>query len=82
MWIINEAETRDHWLELVDSEGWYRAIAKWDGCIEYYRYYNNPLGENCERIHFCDIDDEIERFRELKYLAKNHFGEDWPRRLK
>jgi hypothetical protein len=73
-WKVKVAE--DHWLEVVDEEGWYAAYMKWDGCMGYTRYFNEPLSnkaDDCDSIHICDLDDEIERLIQLRDMAKAHF---------
>jgi hypothetical protein len=86
-WKKVEEKSLDHWLELDDVEsGWHYAVVKWDGCIHYNRYYNHPKQDQEARpedelsdyLHICDLDEEIERLRELKEHALAHFGE-WPR---
>jgi hypothetical protein len=46
MWIINEDETKAHWLEIQDPEGWYSANVRFDGCVHLRRYFNRPLPDN------------------------------------
>lgn len=83
-WQIKQKE--DHWLDLVDPEGWYDAGVKWDGCVHFNRYFNLPLhlrvtkedqDELSDYIHICSIDDMINRLTELKQIAQDHFGGDW-----
>lgn len=82
-WIIDEKNTQDHWLELQDSEGWYQAVVKWDGCVHFNRLHNVPLPitekhpQIVDYIHYCDIDEEIERLEKLRDMAKEFFGADW-----
>ena len=87
LWKVN-SETPDH-LELVDPEGWWMAVAKWDGCIDLHRVFNIPLplrddeAQLSDYIHLCDIDETIARLQELKKLATAHFQatsaeEFWP----
>jgi hypothetical protein len=70
-------------LRLVDPEGWYEAYVKWDGCVDFMRLHNVPLpytGEPTQGrdyIHFCDLDEEIERLQALRELARLEFGEGW-----
>ncbi len=84
-WQIDKDKTKDHWLELVDPEGWRSAVAKWDGCVDYYLYHNTPKGmdlandeEMTDYIHICNIDEEIARLQELKRIAANFFAEHRP----
>jgi hypothetical protein len=78
-WKIDpEEETTEFQLNLVDPEGWRRASAKWDGCVNYWLYHNTPLGEDGNYIHICDIDEEIVRLQELKRTAANYFAEHRP----
>ena len=84
-WEILNDKKNKYLIELKDPEGWRSAAVKWDGCIHYYRYFNNPLDdenrddEDTDYIHICDIDDEIERLTQLRDIAKEHFGNDWNR---
>lgn len=78
-------KTEPHWLELVDPEGWYHAIVKFDGCIHFNRYCNIPIHElqpgqeaDIDYLHICDLDDTIARLQALRDIAKAHFGEKWP----
>jgi len=86
MWEIDSEKTKDHWLELKDPEGWYSAVVKWDGCIHFNRYYNEPMDSeyhkttdqaNVDYIHICDVDDMIARLKALKETALEYFGEYW-----
>jgi uridine kinase len=71
----------DDKLVLTDPDGWWRATIRPDGCMELDHYFNEPLNtelpENEEadydRMHICDVDDMIERLRELKVLMNTHF---------
>jgi len=84
MWeIINKKE---HWLEIQEPGGWYSASLKWDGCIDFNRYYNDPKyyqeahpSDNnlSDYLHICDIDDMIKRLEKLRDIGKKHFGKDW-----
>ncbi len=70
-------------LELEDVDGWYKATVKWDGCVDFSRIHNVPLpitGEHpqiVDNIHYCDIDEEIERLQELRARAKDYFRNSW-----
>ncbi len=43
-WQIDQQKSSEYWLEMVDAEGWRSAVCKWDGCVQYYCYYNIPMG--------------------------------------
>ena len=83
-WTVNKDKTRDHWLELEDPCGWYKASVKWDGCIHFNRLHNVPLPitedhpQLVDYIHYCNLDEEIERLKALRDEAVTFFGEDWP----
>uniref|UniRef100_A0A6M3LDW4 Uncharacterized protein n=1 Tax=viral metagenome TaxID=1070528 RepID=A0A6M3LDW4_9ZZZZ len=83
-WIINKEKTQDHWLEIEDEDGWYLAVVKWDGCVNFNRLHNVPLPvtndhpQLVDYIHYCDLDEEIERLQLLRAKAKEFFGDDWP----
>jgi hypothetical protein len=90
-WLTGEeigpkAKKERHWLDFRDERGSYSGFIKWDGCLELYQFFNEPLkpGElhrtteshryACDDgIHICDIDDMIERLQSLKRLAIAHF---------
>lgn len=89
-WRAIPEKTAPHWLEIVATDGWRRAIFKWDGCIHYYRIFNTPIEQNGEPIrsfekaeeeddtsyiHICDIDEEIARLQALKAIGTKFFGE-------
>ena len=86
-WKVIPEKTQDHWLEIEDPEGWYSAIARFDGCVHFYHYGNIPLSSSPDRkdsaccddyIHICDIDEMIERLQSLKKVAQEHFkGGEW-----
>ena len=53
-----------------------------DGCIDYYRYFEKPMGEDpqndaeeSDMLHICDIDEEIARLQALKRVARTWFSE-------
>jgi hypothetical protein len=64
------------WLE--DPQGWWRAVVNDNGCVDFYRFHNEPLYEDdADYIHICNVDDFIERLQSLKEVAKQHYGETW-----
>ena len=95
-WLIDpEDENFDHWVNLrfVDAldeglEHWYAASVKWDGCIHFWRAYNERFlkfadnkQDNCDYIHICDLDDYIEKLVMLRDAAKKYFkshDRKWP----
>lgn len=84
-WEVNEAGVSEgHWLEVKAPDGWYSASVKWDGCIQFARYFNEPMpftGEHpqlADSLHICDLDEEIKRLEKLREIAKSHFGCGWP----
>jgi hypothetical protein len=94
-WIDKPNGTKeDHWIDLISQDtvngssddNWREASVKWDGCIQYNRFFNEPgpsKGENShpqleDGMHICDIDEEIAWLQALKAAAIKHFGE-WPR---
>ncbi len=68
-------QSDEYWFDVIDPDGKYKANAKHDGCINYYRGIDSPC--DCEQIHICDIDAEIARLQALKAIAIEHFGERW-----
>ena len=84
MWRAIPDKTTDIWLEVVDPDGWYSAIVKWDGCVDFYSYANSPFveGENRDEdcddyIHICDLDEYIDRLTKLRDEARKHFSNHW-----
>jgi len=80
LWEVKENCTTRLWLELQGQRGEYEAIVKWDGCVEFYRFFNGTTSceeDDYDHIHICDIDDCIARLQALKEIAKGHFGGDW-----
>lgn len=80
-------DTKEHWLSLLGTHGWYTAIAKWDGCIHLNKAGNVHFDtegkipveqDDSEYMHICDLDDFIERLQSLRDEAKKHFGAAWP----
>lgn len=52
----------------------YEVYAKWDGCIQLDRFFNGDDSgseENTDGIHICDVDEMIERLKEIKKLMIN-----------
>jgi hypothetical protein len=71
-----EVKSEDHWLEVKDPDGWYSAVVKWDGCIHYMTYSNEPMSqdeENQDYLHICDIQGEIDRLYSLLQVARKHY---------
>ena len=81
-WQIEQDSTEYH-LNVRDSDCWFMAVAKRDGCVDFYRYFNQPFdlaprdNEDYDQIHICDLDDMIERLTKLRDTAKNYFGPEW-----
>lgn len=60
---------------------WYSARVRKNGCIEFTRYFNEPMSKGadhafvvytlCHQIHLCDIDEAIKILEELKEKIKN-----------
>ena len=82
--IPKDGKVADHWLDLEDPEGWYKASVRGDGCIHFNRAFNlsyderKPGDEEAEDyLHICDIDGLIARLQSLKQAALAHFR-TWP----
>ncbi len=57
-WIIDESESDKYNLVLKEPCGWFKARLKYHGCVELYRYYNEPEPENEDDygwIHICSL---------------------------
>ncbi|MBX4189673.1 hypothetical protein KW791_00025 [Candidatus Parcubacteria bacterium] len=73
--------------ECVDDQHWYKATVRHDGCIHFYRAYNEPFTNklgirhtNQDYIHVCDIDEYIDILQKLKKTAVKYFakhGRKW-----
>ncbi|WP_299831370.1 hypothetical protein [uncultured Metabacillus sp.] len=73
-------------IEVADKEFNETSVSfKWDGCIDYRRYYNGfkvddeyseEKANNTDYIHICEIDDMIEKLQEIKKIAQENFTED------
>ncbi len=78
-WEIVPEKSKEYLLEIKDPDGWYYAQVKWDGCVQYFRYYNTPMGvdiendKDCDYIHICSVDEEIARLQALKRMAYKYF---------
>src|SRR6266702_4209015 len=78
-WKVIPEKSSEFTVEIEDPEGWRSATVKWDGCVNYSRYFNTPKGmdvgndEDCDSIHICSIDEEIARLQALKRVAYNYF---------
>lgn len=72
----------------IDPQGWFKALVKYDGCVDLSHAYNEPFkpdGEQVEDdsgdIHICDLDDFICRLIKLREQTISHFkehGRHWP----
>ena len=84
-WEIIPEKTDRLWLEVKEPDGWYTAICKWDGCVHFYRYHNVPYPQPeddkmalDDYIHYCSLDEEIERLTKLRDKAREFFeDEEW-----
>jgi hypothetical protein len=89
-WIIDPKKpSSEHHLQLRDESGWHSATAKWDGCVDLWKYSNVPLDsrtnkpedehrEMLDYIHYCNIDEEIARLQALKKIATEYFSQHGP----
>jgi hypothetical protein len=75
----------EYHLQLRDKQGWHSATAKYDGCVDLWKYHNVPLDsrtnkseddhrELADYIHYCNIDEEIARLQALKKVAMEYFN--------
>ena len=68
-----------YWATFTDSgkkdDFWWSALVKWDGCIELTRRFNSSdKDEMSDRIHLCDLDNVIEKLKDLRDAAKAVLG--------
>lgn len=68
-------------LSAKDPQGWRSAKVKRDGCIDYYRYFELPMGvdarndeQESDYLHICDLDEEIARLQALRELISKRGG--------
>lgn len=86
LWEIDQSQTNEYLLHLRDPEDWYEACVKWDGCVNFYQAYNEPLPEkittldtsDISYIHICNLEDHIKRLQDIHKKALEHFGQNWP----
>lgn len=78
-----EQDSDEYTLYIRDADCWFQARVKYDGCIEFIRFFNQPFdlapagNEDYDQMHICDLDDTIERLTKLRDVARNYFGTDW-----
>lgn len=68
-----------------DDTHWLNAYIRNDGCIHFRKAYNSPFpkdDEDQDYIHICDIDEYVKILLALKEKAIEHFGNDWPDKLR
>ena len=84
LWEVDKEQTNEYVLFLREPDDWYEAYVKWDGCVNFYQAYNNPLPEKIENLddigylHICDLEAHIKRLQDIHKKALEHFGQDWP----
>jgi hypothetical protein len=77
--IIDENKSSEYWLELNSEYKDYHVIAKWDGCVHFYRAYNGTDASDSQNqeekdyIHICDIDEFIKMLQEVKEKAQKWY---------
>jgi len=91
-WSIHPGkESSDHYITCVfeyDVEyksWWSEADIKWDGCVHYRKYSNDPAWLESESsddqlvdyLHICSLKDLINELTALRELGKQKFGADW-----
>lgn len=80
LWEVDESKTKDHWLQVRDPDGWWRATCKWDGCVELHRFFNDPDTadphdeDDVDNLHICDLPAFIKRMQALLEMAQEFFG--------
>jgi hypothetical protein len=101
-WQIVADKTTDYFLKMNEDDGSYEvlpdgshkpiyttsAVAKWDGCVHLYRYYNGQsFDHDCpgdaDYMHICDLDMFIQSLIDLKRTATQFYAdkggaEYWP----
>jgi len=80
----------NYWVDLVlddDNDNWYKCSVRWNGCIHFWRAYNDPFNhvdrkkDDIDYIHICELDEFIEILTKLRDTAKKYFASHdrtWP----
>lgn len=76
------SERDEYAVAVVCPHGSYRAVVKWDGCVDFYQADNCDLKETPEGestyIHYCNLQSEIDRLITLKAIYDAYFGDGVP----
>lgn len=79
-WKIDEAECVPCAVSVVSKSksrafaGVYRGFVKWDGCTNLWAEASDGNDPRGHALHFCELDEEIARWQELRALALAYFG--------
>jgi len=66
-WVL--AEDGEATRRVVSPKGWWEATLRYDGCVQFRRYFNVPMAEEVDDIHLCDLDETIKRLEALRAFA-------------
>ena len=80
MWeIVNQTDATLEIAYKEDGHTLYTAFAKRDGCVDFTRYFNgskeSQSSPDFDKIHFCELDEEIRRLMALRNVIQSTFGE-------
>ena len=78
--LVKPFDESENFAELVNPDGFYRAVIKWDGCVHFYKFDNgtdledeNWRDAECTYIHYCSLDEEIKTLMTLRNIQKTLF---------
>lgn len=80
---MKEHEKGEYHLDLIDEDEKLLLTARWDGCVDIRIHSNastvsNPLEDEVDYIHICDLDEFIKQLLELKAAREKHWPQWFP----
>lgn len=49
-----------------DGQPLWKFSARWDGCVDIYRFFNGKGEEDQNHLHICDIDEMIAKLQRVR----------------